>query len=38
MPVYDYKCKEHGVFHELATVEQGDQPCACPTCQTLSPR
>lgn len=30
--------KEHGVFHELATVEQGDQPCACPICQTLSPR
>ncbi len=38
MPVYDYKCAEHGVFHELATLEQGAEPCPCPQCQTLSPR
>jgi putative FmdB family regulatory protein len=38
MPVYDYKCAEHGVFHELATMEQGALPCACPQCNVLSPR
>lgn len=38
MPVYDYKCTDHGVFHELATVEQGSQPCACPSCGKLSSR
>ena len=29
MPVYDYKCPEHGIFHELATMEDF---------QKLSPR
>ena len=38
MPVYDYKCPEHGVFNELATMDDHDQPVACPHCQTLSPR
>lgn len=38
MPVYDYKCQHHGVFFELATMAESDQPCACPTCGTLAPR
>lgn len=38
MPVYDYKCQEHGLFHTLATVEDSDKPMACPTCESLSPR
>lgn len=38
MPVYDYKCREHGVFFELATMSESDQPCACPTCGTLAGR
>lgn len=38
MPVYDYKCAEHGVFHELATIEQAGKPCACPACGKLSAR
>ncbi len=38
MPLYDYKCHEHGVFQELATMAQGSEPCACPTCGTLSAR
>lgn len=38
MPVYDYKCKEHGIFNDLATMAESDQPRACPTCQTLSAR
>ncbi len=38
MPVYDYKCPEHGMFNELAPLDQAHEPLACPTCQTLSPR
>lgn len=38
MPVYDYKCQEHGVFHELATFEDFQKPCPCPVCGTLSAR
>ncbi|PHS63070.1 MAG: formamidase [Thalassobium sp.] len=38
MPLYDYKCPQHGVFQELATMEKHDQPTACPQCQTLSAR
>jgi putative FmdB family regulatory protein len=38
MPVYDYKCAEHGLFHELATMEDASKPCACPQCGKASAR
>lgn len=38
MPVYEYKCKTHGVFSELATMEDHAKPCACPQCGELSGR
>jgi len=38
MPLYDYKCAEHGVFHELVELVNFDKPCACPHCGALSPR
>ncbi|MGH1472562.1 MAG: FmdB family zinc ribbon protein [Cellvibrionaceae bacterium] len=38
MPVYDYKCEEHGVFHELASIEDHSKPAACPVCENLSAR
>ena len=38
MPVYDYKCADHGLFHELASMEDSSQPCACPQCGALSAR
>lgn len=38
MPVYDYKCPEHGLFHELATMEKAGEPCACPHCGKVSSR
>jgi len=38
MPVYDYKCKNHGVFHELATMDDSAKPAACPQCGDLSSR
>lgn len=38
MPVYDYKCSVHGVFHELTKMADSAKPKACPKCQKLSPR
>ncbi|GAA3947265.1 FmdB family zinc ribbon protein [Allohahella marinimesophila] len=38
MPLYDYKCAQHGVFHELATMAEAGMPCRCPQCSELSPR
>lgn len=38
MPVYDYKCAEHGLFHQLATFEQSAEPQACPSCGQLAAR
>jgi len=38
MPVYDYKCTEHGVFNDLATMEDAATPAPCPSCGQLSGR
>jgi putative FmdB family regulatory protein len=38
MPVYDYRCQEHGLFHDLQTLENHAEPCACPVCGRLSAR
>lgn len=38
MPLYDYKCAEHGLFHELATIDKASEPCACPQCGKSSSR
>ena len=38
MPVYDYKCPDHGVFNELAMMSESSKPCECPQCGLLSPR
>lgn len=38
MPVYDYKCKDHGVFYGLATMDESDKPVACPKCGKMSAR
>ncbi|HEY7884422.1 MAG TPA: zinc ribbon domain-containing protein [Cellvibrionaceae bacterium] len=32
MPVYDYRCAQHGLFHELATIDDSAKPAACPQC------
>lgn len=32
MPVYDYKCADHGLFYELASLDESSQPKNCPTC------
>ena len=38
MPLYDYKCTEHGLFHELVPVQASGEACPCPTCGVLSAR
>ncbi|MBX2848136.1 MAG: zinc ribbon domain-containing protein [Acidiferrobacterales bacterium] len=38
MPVYDYKCQEHGVFNDLAPMADHDKPGTCPTCGAMSAR
>lgn len=38
MPVYDYKCADHGLFYELAAIEDAAKPMACPQCGTLCAR
>lgn len=38
MPVYDYKCAEHGLFYELASMDSHAEPKPCPECQSLSAR
>lgn len=38
MPLYDYKCREHGVFHALATLEDSAEPQPCPRCGGLAAR
>lgn len=38
MPLYDYKCPDHGVFQELAPMQEHDKPRPCPQCHTTSAR
>lgn len=38
MPVYEYKCQDHGVFYELATMEESQAPHECPSCGALCAR
>lgn len=38
MPLYDYKCRKHGVFSELVAMQDHDKPQPCPQCQAVSAR
>lgn len=38
MPLYDYKCRDHGLFQELAMLSESAQPQPCPECKSLSAR
>ena len=38
MPVYDYKCAEHGLFYELASMADHAKPAPCPKCEAMSAR
>jgi putative FmdB family regulatory protein len=38
MPLYDYKCRDHGLFQELARMDEHGDPKPCPVCGTLASR
>ena len=38
MPLYDYKCRDHGLFQELAAMAESATPKPCPHCGALSAR
>ena len=38
MPLYDYKCSDHGLFHELVPMDNHQQPQSCPSCHKLCAR
>lgn len=38
MPLYDYKCADHGLFHELIPMQVSGGSCPCPSCGAESPR
>lgn len=38
MPLYDYKCTEHGLFHDLVPMQASGECAPCPTCGVLSAR
>lgn len=38
MPLYEYDCKQHGVFEAMHSMAQAEQPELCPSCSTPSPR
>lgn len=38
MPLYDYRCAQHGLFHELVPMNASGDCCPCPDCGVLSPR
>jgi len=38
MPVYDYKCADHGLFYELTSMDDSAKPATCPECKKLCAR
>jgi len=38
MPIYDYKCQQHGVFHELIAINEESNTHPCPSCERPAPR
>ncbi|MCV2403488.1 zinc ribbon domain-containing protein [Marinomonas sp. C2222] len=32
MPIYDFKCAEHGLFHELVAIDKAGEAVPCPEC------
>lgn len=38
MPLYDYKCAQHGHFQELAEMANHAKPAPCPQCGQLAGR
>lgn len=38
MPVYDFTCEQCGDFRELRTIDERNEPAACPACSQVAQR
>jgi putative FmdB family regulatory protein len=38
MPIYEYECREHGLFEELRPMQRSREGAECPRCDAASPR
>ena len=38
MPLYDYKCEKHGIFHELVPMNESGHAQNCPSCGNVCAR
>lgn len=38
MPLYTYRCRDHGEFAHWASMAESEMPRDCPTCATAAPR
>lgn len=38
MPVYDFHCQDCGDFRELLTIDERNDPVACPSCSQIARR
>ena len=38
MPIYEYECREHGVFEDQRSIARSDEDGPCPVCQEQAPR
>lgn len=38
MPIYDYKCAQHGLFHALIAIDESGHVQKCPECAKVCPR
>jgi putative FmdB family regulatory protein len=38
MPLYEYRCKRHGVFERMTGMSESGRPAACPRCDKPAKR
>lgn len=38
MPIYEYECRQHGVFEELRPMQRSAEGAECPSCSAPAPR
>lgn len=38
MPLYEYKCEDHGTFERTGSMSESKEPQPCPTCKNPSQR
>jgi putative FmdB family regulatory protein len=38
MPLYEYRCSDHGVFEAMGRMSRSGEPGSCPACEASAPR